>query len=87
MPLLTNHALGVKLGEYLRGSATSEFQAMESLDMDEELFNNTQFCDGLDSVVFCCAGCGWWCGTDEMSEAVGNGHDQFCNECEPEEDD
>jgi hypothetical protein len=31
----------------------------------------------FDSYVFMCESCGWWCGTDEMSEE----QDGVCDEC------
>lgn len=34
----------------------------------EALQNNTQFCAELDSLVFECECCGWWCEACEMTD-------------------
>lgn len=48
-----------------------------------EEVNNAEFCAELDSLVFECDGCGWWCWAEEESNAEpGN-----CDECAPEPED
>lgn len=37
----------------------------------------TEECKELDSMVFCCEGCNWWCDAEECNEDDG----WFCNEC------
>lgn len=43
----------------------------------------------IDSEIFECASCGWWCENDELNEV---GSEQYCNDCvhtgdEPDEPD
>ena len=37
--------------------------------------NSLKFCCELDSLVFECSVCGWWCGSEEMES------DGICQEC------
>ena len=48
-------------------------------DINEEKFGELDSGDlaEIDSLVFECEQCGWWCGTDEMSSDI----DQVCDEC------
>ena len=32
----------------------------------------------LDDIVFCCAGCGWWCAAEECNELDA---EWFCDDC------
>lgn len=44
----------------------------------EAEMNDTAFCTALDQHVFECAGCGWWCGTDEENDSD---EGPKCNDC------
>lgn len=53
---------GKALGEELRGTCN---------DPPSELLDDPDFCDGLDSEVFHCDECGWWCGrSSDQDEPV-----------------
>lgn len=65
-----------EVGDQLRGSGKS----LHDVASDEEM-QDTIFCAELDSHVFCCSCCDWWCAISEMSPIV----EGDCNECEPGE--
>lgn len=58
-------------------SATWEEMAEDlNITSDEE----KEFCELLDSLMFRCEVCGWWCGDDEESE----NESSVCQECSEE---
>lgn len=58
----------------LMGSSKSLLSALEHRER-EDLEMNTEFCAVIDSLVFECTDCGWWCGIDEMEG------DWTCGDC------
>ncbi len=57
-----------RVAEEVRGTADSVYQTLKAMDLPEELQDNEIFCNVLDSLVFCCESCDWWCEQWEMSE-------------------
>ena len=50
-------------------------------DEHEELFDDLDFCAELDSQIFSCTQCGWWCDIDEeVSDDYGL-DDLTCRDC------
>jgi hypothetical protein len=39
--------------------------------------NDAVFLRALDDEVFCCDDCGWWCGTEQLDDAV----NLICEDC------
>lgn len=78
-----------EVADYIRGTCKSLENGIEDvLGQDEvHLELNGEFCGQIDDMVFCCVGCGWWCGNDEMGSESGGGY--LCHECDDgeEEDD
>jgi hypothetical protein len=67
-----------EVAEELRGTTKS----LSNVATDEET-NDATFCAELDSHVFQCECCGWWCSDDEGS----CGSDQVCYDCNYDRDD
>ena len=69
------------LANYLRGTAGSIDGALEALEMPIRYEVDMTYADCLmlDSKVFCCTICDWWCGADEHGENEGD--DFVCAEC------
>jgi hypothetical protein len=67
----------------LQGTCMSLAAILERHEMeDAEL--DSEFCYGIDSLVFCCEGCEWWF---EISEMCAD-HDEWkCEDCCHEEGD
>lgn len=59
----------------------------ESVDPAEELdTDDYETLLRFDGMCFCCATCGWWHGTDQLSDNNGvSGQDLICDECDREE--
>lgn len=70
-----------KTAEYiageLRGTCDSLLNALERYEM-EGAEDDTDFCFDLDSHVFCCEQCDWWCEQSEMAE---DQEDWICEDC------
>jgi hypothetical protein len=70
------------IAEALRGTCRSLQSVLEDNDMDGA-DDDMNFCLALDSLVFCCEACEWWC---EMSEMGEREDDRWiCEECTREE--
>ncbi len=74
------------VADYLRGTCISLEQGISAVHGDDAvgLENDIEFCSILDDKVFCCEGCGWWCGMDEI--ATDNVSGFICDECGDPED-
>ena len=66
----------------LNGSCDSLAQVLERHD-SIELEDNLAFLTHLDSEIFLCDSCGWWC---EISEAVDVEHGIVCDQCYEDEE-
>lgn len=66
------------IAEELQGTCNSLQFALESHEWDGA-DNSQDFCDTLDSLVFECKVCNWWCETSEMSHD--EEHDWECEDC------
>jgi hypothetical protein len=66
----------------LTGSCNSLAQILERHDAIE-LEDNLAFLTHLDSEIFLCDICGWWC---EISEAVDVEHGIVCDQCYEDEE-
>lgn len=44
----------------------------------ENVENETAFCTTLDSLIFCCDCCGWWCDVDELKNET---EQELCEDC------
>jgi hypothetical protein len=67
--------------EQLNGSCTSLGEACEQRGMDQEELTQTELAE-LDSQIFCCEVCGWWCESGEQSENELHQHREVCTDCE-----
>lgn len=64
----------------LQGTCDSLTAVLERHEM-EGAENDFDFCNALDSVVFCCLSCDWWCDVSEMTDDPD--HDWCCDDCYP----
>lgn len=73
-------AMAEQAADDLRGTAGS----IPGLgDEHERLFDQSPaYTARLDELVFECAICGWWCGSDELSDTSGG--DMICEDCADE---
>lgn len=67
-----------KIIDTLRGSALSLTSYLSELGR-EELADVVSFTDLLDSQIFLCPACGWWCPQEE-SQPCDSGEDE-CSDC------
>lgn len=75
-----------ELVQHLRGSCDSienGLNACFDIEGFSELENEMEVMGYLDSYLFCCDVCSWWCENSERSYEV----DDACTECEPGNDD
>lgn len=71
-------AAAEKVAHELQGTADSLHGVLERFDF-EGYDQFDEFCDRLDSIVFECTQCGWWCDVGETGNDV-NGQ-WACVEC------
>lgn len=72
-----------QIAEKLRGTCDSLQFVLEANDM-VGADDDATFCAELDSLVFCCERCNWWCEQHEMADDIrGN---WICEECAEEGD-
>lgn len=71
---MTPSEMAIKAAEQLQGSSKSIAELGEEY---EALELNTEFCNKLDELVFCCECCDNWFNQSEMSE----NEDWICEEC------
>jgi len=64
---------------YIEGTLQGSCEIIEGGEY-EHLLDNQEFCDLLDSLIFCCEVCDWWCEVSEKS-----GDRPVCLDCEDEE--
>jgi hypothetical protein len=76
-------ALTRQIADDLIGTCNSLAVALEHRDADG-VENDITFCAALDSLVFCCEGCDWWCGIEELNNDTGN---ERCDDCNDENND
>lgn len=69
-----------EIADELQGTCKSLQQVLESHDM-EGAEEDQAFTDRLDSLVFECAACNWWCEISEMTDD--EEHDWCCTDCHP----
>jgi hypothetical protein len=71
--------LAEELAPQLMGSCQFLHTLLENYEpeLEEDMELNSEFCARLDSLVFCCTDCSWWCEISEMSEDK----DWVCQEC------
>ena len=67
--------LAQQVADRLRGSCESLTNTLENMDA-QGADDNAEFCAALDSLVFQCDCCEWWC---DISEMVG---DRQCSDCD-----
>lgn len=70
-----------KVAYDLQGTCNSLLSQLEKIDR-EDLEMNDQFCARLDSMVFECSTCNWWCEVSEMTNDPE--HDWNCTDCYPD---
>ena len=68
-----------KAAEQLQGTCKSIPELGEEF---EDLEDDSDFCATLDSLVFECERCNWWCEISEMSEKCADDGGWYCDECE-----
>lgn len=73
-----------QVADELQGTANSLSEVLGLYEM-EGAENDQEFCDALDTHVFECVQCSWWCEISEMTEDPSN--DWTCDECAPRLDD
>lgn len=64
----------------LQGTTNSLEQVLESHNK-EDLEDNSEFLAFLDSLIFCCSMCGWWCEISEEASEDHNLSEFTCKEC------
>lgn len=69
----------LELIEYLKGSCNDIVPAALLFGLDYYTFTKEQE-EYIDSEIFMCDQCSWWCGTDEYSSVEEN----MCQECAPD---
>lgn len=66
-----------EITDTLRGTTQSLPNVLNG-DEDE---NSRQLAEHIDSELFECAGCGWWCGWDEQAADQPEADEPRCDEC------
>ncbi len=66
------------IAEDLRGTGQSLPEVCEKHGM-EGAEDDTDFCQQIDQLVFCCEQCDWWCEISEMADHPDN--DLVCDDC------
>lgn len=46
-------------------------------------FENQETVDRIEEHVFLCAGCGWWCSTDELNNET---QEDLCDDCDEKDE-
>lgn len=72
-----NNSTWSEIVYYLENSCNSLHEALVSFNM-EELENDYTFLEFLDSQIFYCVQCGWWCSVDQENIVDS---EQFCDDC------
>jgi hypothetical protein len=62
-----------ELAESVIGTCNNIVDELEELTLEESYT--------FDSLVFCCDGCGWWCGTEELNNLT---DEELCDQCNDE---
>ena len=57
----TKYQLGVEVGEALIGTCEQLSNILKSMDLNNHLDDDLDFCAGLDATALRCEGCNWWC--------------------------
>lgn len=70
-----------QIADEIRGTCEGLHNVLERHEM-EGAENDQSFCDKLDSLVFECRECNWWCEISEMSDNPD--HDWTCTDCNPD---
>lgn len=73
-----------QIADELQGTCTSLQAVLERHEM-EGAENDQDFCYRLDSLVFECLQCSWWCEVSEMTDDPD--YDWCCDDCAPRLDD
>ena len=68
--------------EYLRGTCNAIYELTEK---EQARFDNAKFCAYLDSEIFHCTQCGWWCDIDEEASSDHGLDELTCLQCCEEE--
>ena len=76
-------AIAERIASNLQGTCRSLLVELEEIER-EDLELNQEFCNVLDSLVFECTGCSWWCEISEMTNDPE--HDWHCTDCAPDLD-
>lgn len=69
-------AIAIRLANYLVGTCTSFVQACESLEIDEGVENDKNFCCKFDELCFLCSTCGWWFAPEDLNDG------DICDDCQ-----
>lgn len=65
--------------QFIEHTLMGSCKAIESCEDHDHLLDNEFFCELLDSIIFNCETCNWWCEISEMG-ADGNQHG-ICRDC------
>lgn len=73
-------AMAEKAAAFLQGTCKDLSNLADAFDDEayEGCENLSVFCAHLDSLIFCCETCAWWCEHSEMSED----YEWVCQDCE-----
>lgn len=74
--------LWTQIVEYLNGSCETLHHALDTFDATT-LEDDEKFLNYLDSEIFNCSCCGWWCEVSDINE---QDSEFVCNDCFCEED-
>ena len=68
-----------KVADAIQGTDLTVYQVLGDLELDENLENDNEFIDHLDTLVFCCSVCLEWFDFSEIGKNVKN--KTACFEC------
>ena len=69
-----------QLIENLKGTMSSIDQEANQLGFEEDDLTIEQL-EYLDSEIFCCEECGWWCSIGDLALGASNLTDMVCEDC------
>lgn len=78
----SQQSLVERAADRLIGQCLEDYvQVFEEMGIEETQEN----CEELDTLAFCCAGCGWWCEAGEANENP-DGDGDLCDDCKEDDD-
>jgi len=72
------------IAENLRGQCVHDIEFFceeRGINYDDLTLEDLQY---IDNIVFCCAGCGWWCEIGDVAD--GDQQELYCSDCGEDDD-